>query len=348
MTKRIPVFFLCVILFSSNALAGEVRLGTTYSQVQAEYLDMDPKETYLKVLDMGFKIIRLGAYWSEIEKEEGVYDFSFLDWQIDEAEKRKLPIILTVGMKAPRWPEYFIPDWLMKEIDLPPGGNVAENEMLRKKTRLFIVKVLERYRQKDIIEVWQVENEPLNLFGGEDWHIGADFFRQEVKLIRWLDQGRRKILVTTATYPNTFLGILARMSVKHDQIEECLEVCDILGLNIYPTIGHRFWWFKLVFRSSDRAVEKYFTSLLRKIKEAGKEAWIIELQAEPWEPGVLVHKKRSLPRTSSAEATEKYLQQFEKKDIDTILLWGCEYWIYRDDQFDDDSWIKMWDRIKRS
>jgi beta-galactosidase GanA len=31
---------------------------------------------------MGFDIIRIGAYWNRIEKEEGIFDFNELDRQI--------------------------------------------------------------------------------------------------------------------------------------------------------------------------------------------------------------------------------------------------------------------------
>ena len=89
---------------------------------------------------------------------------------------------------------------------------------------------------------------------------------------------------TAATYPNLFLRVVSGISVPHDPIRESLELCDILGLNVYPVVGHKFLWMKFRFRTGRKARARYFSKLLDRIKEKGKDAWIVEFQAEPWEP----------------------------------------------------------------
>ena len=89
-----------------------VQLGLTYSAREARYRNLPWQETFDAALDAAPSLVRLGAYWNEIEPAPGDYDFSNLDWLLDQAEARQQRVLLTVGMKAPRWPEYYLPRWL--------------------------------------------------------------------------------------------------------------------------------------------------------------------------------------------------------------------------------------------
>ena len=50
----------------------------------------DPEKVYDKVACLGVKWIRLQSGWQKTEKQEGVYDFSWLDIQVDNLLKRGL------------------------------------------------------------------------------------------------------------------------------------------------------------------------------------------------------------------------------------------------------------------
>lgn len=50
----------------------------------------DPEKVYDKVAALGVKWIRLQSGWQKTEKEEGVYDFAWLDRQVDELRQRGL------------------------------------------------------------------------------------------------------------------------------------------------------------------------------------------------------------------------------------------------------------------
>ncbi|MDD5020408.1 MAG: beta-galactosidase, partial [Candidatus Omnitrophica bacterium] len=203
-----------------SLLAGDVVVATTFSQVQCEYLGQDWKEIYLKTLDLGFDMVRLGAYWSRIEAKEGVYDFSELDWQIEKAAEKGVRVLLTVGMKAPRWPEYFIPVWLTEKIDIRYGSDSSEAALLQASLFKFIEQVVLRYRDKDIIVAWQVENEPLSRSGPKDLWIGRKFLEREMALVRGLDTKDRPLVVNAMTYSNGFLRFLARLAHKKSPIME--------------------------------------------------------------------------------------------------------------------------------
>jgi len=96
--------------------ADEINWGIVFSQKHAEFLGLDWKENYSAILDdLGVKHLKLIAYWDLIEKEPDNYDFSDLDWQTQEAEKRGAKILLVIGIKVPRWPECHFPDWAETE-----------------------------------------------------------------------------------------------------------------------------------------------------------------------------------------------------------------------------------------
>ncbi|MEA3489268.1 MAG: beta-galactosidase [Candidatus Omnitrophota bacterium] len=334
----ISIITIFVVLKCAPGIADQVRIGTTYSRRQCEYLGIDWKKTYIAILDTGFDIIRLGAYWDEIEKKKGEYDFSRLDWEINEARRKNIPVILAVGMKAPRWPEYYIPEWVIEKTHPAYGANLAKNVYLKEKTLDFIEKVVTRYGGEPIVQYWQVENEPLNRIGSYKWYIGRSFLKQEVEFVRKLDGKGRPIILTVATYPNRFLRFFEELSTPQDPVKECLELCDIIGINIYPTFGYKFLWFNIYFNTTPGGREKYFSKLLKRIRNKRKKVWITELQAEPWEPGHLVYKEKDPPPTGMPETMEESFREFRDMGVDTVLLWGAEYWRFRAVRYGDTEW----------
>ncbi|MBL7157866.1 MAG: beta-galactosidase [Candidatus Omnitrophica bacterium] len=332
---------LLFFLFSQTSfLSAEApRIGTTYSRVQSEYHDQDWKKVYISILDMGISIIRLGAYWNRIEEKEGRYNFESLDWQIKEAKKRNIPVILTVGMKAPRWPEYFIPDRILEKIQLKFGQDVSKNDYLRKETLEFVKKVVSRYKNEHIICCWQVENEPLDKAGASKWWIGPAFLKEEVDLVRALDANKRPVMINIATYPNKILRFLNEITRPADAAGEAMKLADILGLNIYPVVGHEMRGLKFYFRTSPEERIEYFSTIIQNAKEQGKDAWVTELQAEPWEPGQVVHKGEEDPLTVNPSLVAEYLDEVLSLGIDTVLLWGAEYWFFRKARYGDTRWL---------
>jgi hypothetical protein len=62
------------------------------------------------------------------------------------------------------------------------------------------------------------------------------------------------------------------------------------------------------------------------------------LQAEPWEPGELVHlTEKALtcwPGSFSAAFDE-----VRSAGIKTVFLWGVEYWLFRIKHYNDPTWF---------
>ncbi|MFH1395745.1 MAG: beta-galactosidase [Candidatus Omnitrophota bacterium] len=341
MGRRSTIFLTVLILFAITVKAEALKLGTTYSPLQCQYLGLDWKKTYLNILDAGYDVVRIGAYWSEIEKKENFYDFSELEWQIQEAKAKGIPIVLTVGMKAPRWPEFFIPEWILKKANLGIGADVSKNVLVRNQTLAFIKKVVEKYKHRDIIQYWQVENEALNHIGCKYWYIGMDFLKEEVALVRKIDERNRPIILTSATYPNKFLRFIATLFDYHNPIKEYIKMADIVGINVYPIVGCKILFKNFSFETTLNEREKYFSPLIKSIHAHNREVWVTELQAEPWEPGHLVYTKEQQPKTASTDITRELFKEMDELGVDTILLWGAEYWQFRAEEYDETQWVEM-------
>ena len=118
-----------------------------------------------------------------MEKNRGEYDFSDIDWQLDEANKRDAKIVLAMGQKVPRWPECFAPQW-------------ATSPDTRKEGLLsFERQVVERYKDHPEVVMWQVENEPFLEFGNcPDFDISL--LDEEIALVKSIDVS--KPVLTTA------------------------------------------------------------------------------------------------------------------------------------------------------
>src|SRR5689334_13835364 len=97
-----------------------MRLGLTFSPSNAIARGLAWQSAYQQILDLAPALVRIGAYWSEIEATQGVCDFSTLDWLLDQAQQRQQSVVMSVGMKAPRWPEFYLPAWLGDVSSITP------------------------------------------------------------------------------------------------------------------------------------------------------------------------------------------------------------------------------------
>ena len=88
----------------------EPEFGFSFSHRHATILGLDWQETYLALLDeLKPKSVRIPVYWFEVEKEQGEFDFEVVDWQIKEAEKREIPVVLEIGYRSFHRPECYPP-----------------------------------------------------------------------------------------------------------------------------------------------------------------------------------------------------------------------------------------------
>ncbi len=298
----IPIFLALILFIISKQtykISGDVEFGFTFSNMYAEELGLDWQETYTAVLDdLGVRLFRIPVYWNRVEKDLGKYDWSEIDWQLEEAKKYDTEIILAVGRRLPRWPECHDPIWLSEVDDF-------EAELFK-----YITATIERYKNNSSIIAWQVENEPFLTFFGHCPELDVALLEREINLVRSLDN--RPIMITES-------GELSWWQSGG-------QVADIVGVSIYENTWNDF------LGSSNYPLPPafyYYKSRLVKNRYPGTIFLVSELQTEAWTPVPMT----SFPidkqmQSIDLDKIKKNVQFAENIGMDKILLWGVEWWYW--------------------
>lgn len=274
-------------------------LGVDFSVKQARSLFLNWQEVYIAMLDdLEVKKIRIHAPWNLVEPEMGEYDFSDLDWQIEEAAKRDVEIILAIGRRTPRWPECHDPEWIEK----------MSEEIVFERQLDIVEKVVNRYKYNNTIVMWQVENEPLLDAFGECPPGNYSNLRKEVSLVRTLDD--RPILITDSG--ELGLWVLAANSG------------DYFGTTIY----------KVTYNNVLGYYYYHLPPLFYRLKAwlVGKDldnVFISELQAEPWaEDGFRITPLKDQYISMDKERLVSHIEFARKTGFKAAYLWGVEWWYW--------------------
>jgi hypothetical protein len=325
---------------SSNPRGQAVQVGVTFSPREATYRNLPWRETFNAALDASPALVRLGVYWNEVEAKRGTYDFSTVDWLLDQASARQQRVLLTIGMKAPRWPEYYFPDWLAHRLAVAERGVVSNDVQVQTATRALLKATVEHVRDRSVVAAWQVENEPLDTAGPHLWRIGAGFLAEEIALVRSLDTVRQRPIVVN-TFVDTQPGVLlpSARSAVWSRAQAALATADVLGLDVYPSRTLRLFGSEITVRWPAWIWSGLLADMHDLAETGGKDAWIVEVQAEPWTstggrlpppawPGAVV----------APSSLEGEVGRLEAAGYRTILLWGMEHWEAQRSLSQDSSW----------
>lgn len=279
-------------------------LGTTYSPHYAEYLGLNPQQTYLQVLDdLKIKRIRLPVYWDEIEPSPGKFDFKQLDFYVQQATERQAQIILAVGYKVPRWPECYPPKWL----------DITKDQFPKAELEQMLVTVIKRYDSNPAVVAWQVENEPFFPFGNCVDRTKASF-EDELKLVKALT--KKPIVVTD--------------SGEFSPWVDGMKQSDIFGTTLYrdanfPIYGRIYFPFQpWYYRLRAELVRKF-------LAPNNHKTIVIELQAETWtEKGILNTPLKEQIDSFPVEQLFNNVEYAQRAGMDEIYLWGIEWYFYLD------------------
>ncbi|MCK4355189.1 hypothetical protein KAW43_02510 [Candidatus Parcubacteria bacterium] len=289
--------------FVGNAAQSEnIVWGVNFSQTYAQDLGMDWKETYLALLDdLDVKNLKIITHWDLLEPAKDEFYFDDLNWQINEAEKRDVKILLVTGMKTGRWPECHIPEWAenLNKQD-------REQEILE-----LLEQIVSNYGGSTSINAWQIENEPFFPFG-KCPKIDKKFLKEEIDLVKSLDSENRPIIISESG-EFSFFTKSARMG-------------DIVGITMYKTV-----WFEeletyikypfppIFYARKARIIEKIFD----------KKVICIELQAEPWGPVLLYDLPiEEQKKTMNLELFKNNVEFAKNSGLDEFYLWGGEWWYW--------------------
>lgn len=311
--------FACYLFIGKTEPAEEITWGVNFSQKQAQNLRLDWQEVYLALLDdLQIKNLKLATYWDLIEPEEGEYNFEDLDWQIKEAEKREVKILVVMGMKNPRWPECHIPAW----------ANGLDKEKQQEKILNLIEKIVLRYRDSSTIKYWQVENEPFFPFGDCPWR-DKKFLMKEIELVKQLDLQKRPVIISDSGEGSLWIA--------------AARVGDMVGTTMYEKVWFRQFgaYVRYPFPPT------FYNRKAQIIKNLfNKEVICIEFQAEPWCPQHVLAdcSMEEQQKTMSLEQFQKDIEFAKKTGLKEFYLWGGE-WMY---------WMKakqnqpeIWDEVKK-
>jgi len=281
----------------------QVSWGVTFSALMSKELGLDWRENYSAIInELKPSAIRLVGSWDSIEPKEGQFDFSELDWQMDEAEKAGIPEIIAIGQKTPRWPECKFPSWLD-----------VNNQALREKSLLeYESAVVNRYKNRPDLLYWQVENEPFLLFG-ECPVPDSESLDAEIALVKSIDGGHPILLTDGGEFGDWY---------------RAAERADVFGTTLYRTVynkifGHITYPLTPEFYPLKESLIKFLTG-------KPKEKYIVtELGLEPWTKKqiyeITPQEQLSLFSISDFNETIAYAKLAR---FDTYYLWGAEWWYY--------------------
>lgn len=297
----------------------ELKFGVTFSHKKAEELGLDWKAVYQHMLkDLQVERIRIAAYWNEVEPKRNEYDWEKIDWQLEQARKHDVEVILAVGKRLPRWPECHFPGWTREE-DRPQW----EPALLE-----YIEKTINRYKDTDNIAAWQVENEPfLSSHFGECPKLNTELLDREISLVKELDS--RPVVVTDSGELSLWFPAARRADIFGTTMYKNTYSEKLESYVSYP-IGPGFFHFK-------RNIAKLL---------ADPDQWIvIELQGEPWGPEPY-HKisEAERRRTMDMEKFREIRELARLSGFKEIYLWGVEYWYWEKEKNGEPQY---WEEAKK-
>ncbi|OGG60118.1 hypothetical protein A2765_00945 [Candidatus Kaiserbacteria bacterium RIFCSPHIGHO2_01_FULL_56_24] len=303
---------------SLRTIPDTITYGVSFSKLHSDELHLDWKEAYRAVLeDLGVKHLRLSAYWPTIEPDQGRFDFSVLDYQMQLAVSHKVDVILAVGRKTPGWPECHFPDWTQ---DLSKDDEHAARIS-------YITAVVNRYKDSPALRYWQVENEPFLSFAID--RCGAPdeaFFSQEIDLVRSLDP-QHPIITTDGGEFGTW--------------HKARKYGDVFGSTMYLYVWSRhigYWRYPIsagFFRLKQNVVDALFGKKPSILIELGLEPWLNQPIADTPIDEQLGHM--------SPERFEELIALASRTGFSEQYLWGAEWWYYMKAK----GHPEFWERAKR-
>ena len=304
------VFLLIWLVSLAAPRNSTIEYGVTFSYPYAKSLGLDWKAAYLAILDdLKPKRVRLSAYWDEVENTQNQFDFnndpqnqSELNFQVNQAGRRGVKIVLALGRRLPRWPECHDPSWI---------GKLSADE-LQTAQLSYMEAVVRQYQNDPNIIAWQVENEPFLSTFGICPALDTNFLDTEIALVKKLDPSR-PVIVTDSGELSFWFHSGGRG--------------DIFGTTLYRYVFSDV--FKRYWTNHIPALYYRFKAGLLRLLHPGKQIAIMELEAEPW-------TTNGIPNTP----LDQQFKTMSPAQFDTIVgvarstgfspqyLWGVEWWYW--------------------
>lgn len=292
--------------YAAKERAIPLTYGATFVPDYATFLGLNPKQTLHALTSIGVRQFRLTSYWSDIEPNKGQFDFSQLDWEFAQADQVHAKIILTVGLRQPRWPECQVPNWV--NISAPMSS--WEPQLLQEMSL-----VINRYKHNPALQAYQLENEYFLHGFGKCTNYSRKRLITENNLVKKLDPAHPIIIGRSNNGLGFPLG-LPKPSVYSISIYRRVYNPKIIpGYLEYP---YTAWFYG--FLAGTQEIYQH------------KNMIIGEMQAEAWTlPNVTIPESSLAEQNKSMNASRlEHRFSFSKQTgMKDVIMWGAEYWYYR-------------------
>ena len=327
--KKVLIVLLTISLvlwiLSFREDVGKPTYGVSFSRFHSDELELDWKKVYLAMLDdLGVKNFRFSAHWPNTEPEDDKFNFSELDFQMDEARKRNASVILAVGRRLPGWPECHEPEWARAESEKLKTEN-KKIDFNKEELLEYIEVVVNRYKNYPNLKYWQVENEPFLTFFSRSACGALDkkFLDEEIKFVKNLDPTRQILITDSGEFGNWF---------------QAYRRGDVFGTSLYLYIwNQKIGPFRYPITPAFFRIKRNITELFL----GKKPSMIIELEAEPW----LLQAIKDAPidvqfERMGLDKLESMINFAGKTGFDTQYLWGAEWWYWLREKGHPEIWEK--------
>lgn len=283
----------------------EKEYGVTWSSPYAWSLGLNPNEGLRQVLDdLGVRRFRIPAYWTDIEREQGRYDFTIVREQLDEIAKRNGRAILAIGARLPRWPECWVPEWATR-VDT----------ITRRHAQLDYVRATyQALKDHPAVGAWQVENEANFTLYVDCAGLDRELVTEELRFVRSEEAKREKRRpVYTTDSGELSLWLSWRGEV------------DGLGVSLYRAVTNpwlgviRYWFIPPWAYDRKAAITRLFI----------EEVFVSEFQMEPWSDYPLPNTSlEDQFKTLSIDQMRKNFSYAKQLRMPAVDFWGAEWWYW--------------------
>ncbi len=279
------------------------------------------------------RYVRISVQWSEVEPREGEYDFALLDALLAEAERHDAKVLVTVGMKAQRHPEYYIPDWALARGRPAERASPSDDPYLHDRALAMVEAVVRHVAGSTAIDSWGAENEPfVESHRSSFWGLTPEWVTEVADTIRANDPLRRPVVA----------GHGQHLAIDQDW-RDAIAPADVLSASIYPFRNVTILGYDFVVPILEIGpLGPNYAHQGREARKRGKEYWVTEIQAEPW---IDTDPRFVGPGNPSPNLTEsKFRRSVEyarKTGAQRVYLWGAEWWLFQRDHYGDDWWWEL-------
>jgi hypothetical protein len=171
-------------------------------------------------------------------------------------------------------------------------------------------KIFMRYKNHPALEIWQIENEPFLSFGFCR-PFTKEMLQEELALVKKIDSNH-----------NTLVTDSGELSTWRDTA----TAGDLFGTTLYRVV----WNKTLGYVNYDFVPPVMYRLKLLLNSRSPSQAFVAELQAEPWIPDgtVLSTDLKEQAKSMNVDRLKKNVEFAQKTGFSRTYLWGVEWWYW--------------------